>query len=631
MLTKMRESFTGTFALVLLGMIGLSFVFFGLSPGTFGQSIAATINGVEIGAGYFEQRYRIEVNNNPQLGALEGPARQQVRRNLLNQLVVETLLDHYLETNGYRVSDEQITNFVQATPEFQIDGQFDMGAYRAYLSERGREPIEFELSQRSALRQQQLQLSIGATALVTPAEYRRYLNIMAEQRVVTIASIAQDDVANEVVISDDMVTGFYDENPTMFQLPESADVEYIELTREGVAEGIEVSEEDLLAYYEQNQDRFLQDEYRRARHILVLFGDDEDAAEVKANDALARAQAGEAFEDLAAELSDDSGTSSQGGDLGTLTREQFPGELGAALFNMDEGGLAGPLRSEFGFHVVRLDEILEPGPQPFDQVRGELLSDLRQREAEDRFNDLERALSDALFDNADMAEMSERSGLEIKAAAGITRSGGEPFGANQAAIDAIFDEIVLTGGQISEVTELDANRSALFRVTNYNEATRIPLDDVRDEVVATLTAQQAEQILSGRAEQMLEALAGNEDFGIAAEAAGFAVAEPQLLSRTDENIDRALLFEVFTVGKPTGEAPLTGRVRQLDGGYAVYSLDAVLPGRPESIPLAERDRGKQMMAQQSGFSDFRAFLRQVYDDAEIEINEDLLAADDLFQ
>ncbi|MEE8078928.1 MAG: hypothetical protein V3T18_08025, partial [Pseudomonadales bacterium] len=212
-----------------------------------------------------------------------------------------------------------------------------------------------------------------------------------------------------------------------------------------------------------------------------------------------------------------------------------------------------------------------------------------------------------------------------------TRAGGEPLGSNQAAIDAVFDELVLTTGQVSEVIELDADRAAIFKVTSYREATRQPLDVVREQVAAALTTQEAELILVDRAEQVLAAVASGEDFGEAAEAAGLAVAEPQILGRVDQTIDQALLFDVFAAGKPTAESPVMGRVRTLDGGYSVYSLDAVLPGRPESIPLADRFEGKLMLAQQSGRGDFQAFMKSLYDNAEIDIDNDLLAADDPFQ
>ena len=289
------------------------------------------------------------------------------------------------------------------------------------------------------------------------------------------------------------------------------------------------------------------------------------------------------------------------------------------------------VRSDFGFHIIQLDEILERGPLPLDQVRGELLAELREREVEDRFRDHERSLSDALFDSADLQVIAETTGLPIQGASGITRSGGEPFGSNQAAIDAIFAESVLSGEQVSEVIELDANRSAIFRVTKHNPAARQPLAEVREQIEADLMSEQAETLMTSRAEQMLEALAGGEAFAAAAETAGLNVAEPQMLTRTNQNVDQALKFEVFAAGKPTQDQPVTGRVQLQNGDYAVFKLDAVLPGRPESIPLAERDQGKLMLAQQSGIGDFQAFLELLRDEAKIVINDDVLAADDLFQ
>lgn len=631
MLQQMREKFTGTFAFVLLGVLGVSFVFFGLSYSFLGNPVVAKVDGEEINVGVFEGKYREAIQRNPQLASLSSELRVQVRRSVLDQLIAEQLLENFLNDNGYRISDEQIMRQVRATRDFQLNGEFDMVTYRAYLSERGMDPTRFEQLQRRSLRRQQLQLSVAATALVTPAEYRRYLNLFAEQRLVTIASINAEAVADEITLTDEMVLNYYDNNPTLFRLPESADIEYIEIRRDAIAEGIDISEEDLLAYYEDSKGRYLQDEQRHARHILILFNDDEAAAEAKVNDILARVQAGESFAELAAEFSDDGGTASQGGDLGRLTRTQLPGDLGSSIFSTSAGDIDGPIKSDFGFHIVRVDEVLERGPLPLEQVRGELLTELRSSEASDRFRDLEHMLSVALFENADMQAISAAAGLPVQAVAGFTRLGGEPFGNNQLAIDAVFDELVLTGAQVSEVIELDANRSAIFNVTSYREATRQPLADVRDQVEAAVISQEADSILVGRAEQVIAAVESGEDFGVAAEAAGLSIAAPVILGRADQSVDQALLFDVFAAGKPAAETPLMGRVRTLDGAYSVYSLDAVLPGRPESIPLAERDQGKLMLAQQSGVGDFQAFVKSLYGNADIDINNDVLAAEDLFQ
>lgn len=632
MLTKIREKFTGGIAIAILALIGIPFLFFGINNSTFvSQRFAATVDGSEIGAAQFEQAYRDQLDRNPTWAQLPDEYRLQIRQGVLDSLIRDRLIELHLGKAGYQISDESLTAAVQRVPDFQIDGVFDMETYRSLLLQNGLDPTQFEVNQRRALRQDQLQRAIGGTALVTPAEYRRYLNLIAEQRLVSLATFDLGGVAEEIIVTDDKIAAFYGENDTMFLTEESVDLEFIEVRRDLVAETVDVTEEALLAYYEENKSRYLQDEQRQARHILVLSNDDEDAAETKARDLYARVQAGESFAALAEEHSEDGGTAARGGDLGVLARSQLPGELGSAIFGMDEGAVEGPIESDFGFHVVRLDSILEPGPLPLDQVRGELVSELRERESEDEFRELERKLSDALFDAADMQAISAVVGIAVQSTQNFTRAGGEPLGANQAAIDAVFDQSVLLDGQISEVIELDANRSAIFKLITHHKASRLPLDEVRDEIAESIRTQEAESIVFGRAEQMLAALDAGEEFGPAAEAAGAAVSAPTLLARQDDEMDQNVLAQIFMAKKPTQDSPVTGSVPSVGGGYTVFSVDAVLPGRPESIPLADRDAGKLELAQQAGASDFYAFVQALYDNADVVISQDVLAAQDLLQ
>jgi peptidyl-prolyl cis-trans isomerase D len=631
MLQNLREKFTGWVAISILALIGFSFIFVGLNYSFIGQSYAAKVDGVDIGVGQFENAYREQLQANPQFAQLPEQFRQQLRSNILEQLIQQRVIDNYLEEAGYQISDEQVTAMIQRAPDFQVDGKFDLETYRTLLAQAGYDPARFEAAQRVALRREQLQRALRGSALVSPAQYRRYLNLFAEQRVVTTAAISPEVVANDIVVSDEMITAYYDDNPELYQLPETADVEYVEISRSDVAATVSVSEDDLREYYELNSDRYLQDEQRQARHILVLFGDDENAAEATALDLLARAQAGESFEDLARENSQDGGTAAQGGDLGVLTRTQLPGELGSSIFSMDEGTIEGPVRTDFGFHVIRLERILERGPLPIEQVRGELTAELQEQQAESLFRDLERKLSDALFDATDIQALATAVGSEVKTVAGFTRLGGEPFGTNQAAIDAIFDESLLTGSLLSEIVELDANRSAVFAVTNHKEATRQPLAEVRDAIAEVLHSQQAESLMAEKADQMLAALGAGEEFAAAAESIGATVAAPTAMSRNMEDVDQLIAVAVFTAVKPTEGKPTTGSTRNSDGGFTVFSLDAVIPGRPEAIPLAERDSGKLQLADQSGISDFVAFVQALRANADVVINEDVLAAQDLFQ
>ncbi|MDH3546416.1 MAG: SurA N-terminal domain-containing protein [Gammaproteobacteria bacterium] len=632
MLQKIRDKITGWVALTILGVIAVTFVFFGgANFAVIGSNYAAKVDGSEIGINQFEQTYRQQLEQNPTWAQLPDEYRVQIRQRIIDLLVRERLVELYLFESGHQISDSQVTATIQRVPDFQVDGVFDLDTYQTVLLQNGYTPAQFEEAQRRAMRSDQLQRAIGATALVTPAEYRRYLNLVAEQRLVSLATFDIESAAAEIEVSDEMVTAFYAANDTMFLTPEMADVEYIEVRRDAIAGDIEISEETLQDYYLDSQNRYLQDEQRQARHILILFNDDKDAAEGTARDMLARVQAGESFAELAQEFSEDGGTAAQGGDLGVLTLTQLPDELGSAIFAMAEGEVDGPIESDFGFHVVQLDKILEQGPLPLEQVRGELLSELREREAESAFRELERRLSDALFDNDDMQAIAAAVGLEVGTATGFTRSGGEPFGSNQAAIDAVFDERVYIDGQVSEVIELDANRSAIFKVATHYEASRQPLEEVREEIADTIRNQQAQSIVSDRAEQLMQALDAGEEFGPAAEAAGATVSAPSLISRQNPDLDQAVLFRIFMARKPDMQGPVTDRVAMSDGGYTVFSLEAVLPGRPESIPLEDRDAGKLQLAQQAGAADYTAFVQALYDKADIVINQDIVAGSDLFQ
>jgi peptidyl-prolyl cis-trans isomerase D len=632
MLTNIREKIIGVWGVVFLVVIGATFVFFGATNFIVGGSVfAAKVDGSEIGIMRFEQTYRDEVTANPDLAAAPEEYRAIIRQQILNGLIFERLIDLHIADDGYQVSDEQLARSIQSIQEFQVDGVFNEEAANTALLSTGMTIGQFRAAQRRQMRINQLQRAIGATAVVTPADYRRYLNLIAEQRLVSLATFDLESVMSEIEVSDETIAAFYDSNDTMFLTEESADVEFIEVRRDAVAESIEVTEEQLLQHYEDNQDRYLQDEQRRSRHILILSGDDEDAAEARADELFARIQAGESFEDLATEFSEDTLTSANGGDLGAMTRSQMIPELAGSVFSISEGDVDGPIQSDFGFHIVKLDGILEQGPLPLDQVRGELLTELRSREAEDAFLALERQVSDVLFDAADMQAIADATGLEIQTASGFTRTGGEPIGSNQAAIDTVFDARILFEGQISEIVELDANRSAVFRVSQHNEASRRPLEEVREDIVGAIRAQEAQTIVFNNAEQLLLALSNGDEFGQAAEAVGATVSAPALVDRRDATVDQAVLAQIFMAKKPGQGTPTRGSVSNSMGGITVFSLDAVLPGQPESIPLADRDAGKLELAGQAGSAEYRAFLQSLYNKADIVISEDALAAQDLFQ
>lgn len=632
MLQDIRDKLTGKVALIVLGAIALSFVFVGgANFSSIGSGYVAKVDGKDINIATFENAYRNQIRDNPQFAALPPEIRLQLRSSILEQLIQQQVVDNYLDAAGYKITDQQLTDTVHRFDEFQVDGRFDHETYENVLLGANLTTQQFEAQQKLSLRRSQLQRGVIGSSFVPPSSYRRFLNLRFESRLVTTATISQESVVDEISVTDEMIVAFYDENPAQFNLPETADVEYVEILRDVVAAEVNVSEEQLLEYYELNKDRYEQDEQRQARHILILFDDDEAGAEVVANEMLTRVRAGESFEMLAGQYSKDGATSGIGGDFGARTRTQLSDELGDAVFSMDEGEVQGPIKGDFGYHIVRLDTIMESGPLPYEQLRAALLTELQELEAEGLFLELERKLTDALFDAADIHALAAVVGVAVKTVSGFGRDSIEPFDGNLRATNAIYDAAVLSGAQLSEAIELDANHTIVFGVAKHNEATRDTLDNVREQISAALSTSQAENLMAGRARQMLAAIRAGDDFAAAAETAGAAAMPASLMTRDAQAADQSVAVAVFTALKPTEGKPTLGSTRNDAGGYTVYSLGAVIPGQPRSIPLADRDAGKNQLVSQYGMGDYRAFEQALRANAEVIINQDVLAAQDLFQ
>jgi peptidyl-prolyl cis-trans isomerase D len=632
MLQQIREKFTGVFAIILLGTIAVSFVFFGIGNFTFlSGGNAATVEGSDISVVQLENAYQNRLLQFSDYGNLPAETRRLIKENTLEEMIRDAVLGVHVAEEGYRISDEQIAELIQSAPEFQSAGVFDRDLYYAWLDQTVQSARQFEAQQRYALQLNQVRRGIGATAFVTPSEYRRYLNLFFEERVASIATFDVAALADTVVVRDEDVQAYYDARPDDFRSPESVDFEYLEINRESLSAAMEIGEDVLQQYYEDNSGRFRQDEQRVASHILITFDGDEEAAEAQATSITARVQAGEPFADLARQYSKDGGTANQGGSLGSVMQSQMPGALGDTIFAMDKGDIRGPVRTDFGFHVIMLEDVVEGGPLPLDQVRAELMQELRSQGIEGQVQQLERELSDALFDATDLQAVSESSGLEIQTVSGFTRTGGAPFGANQSVIEAVFDPLVMVERQISDLVEVDANRSVMIRVTEHHEEARRPLAELKDDIVFALQSERALNMVDDRSRRLRDALSEGGSFSAMAEELEATFVPNVTLNRLDETIDKAVLDAIFRAKKPASGLSRLGSVTTTEGNYAVFTVNAVFPGRPEAIPLADRDQRKEELQNAAGGADYVAFLNELTRNADIERNEDALDEQDFLQ
>ena len=631
MLQNIRERFTGRFALVVLALICLPFLFFGVPNDFIATEDVASVDDINISQPYFENQYQNEMLRYDSEGIeIPDEARIFVRQNVLNNIINDVLTEKFINENGINISDEFIARVIQSSPEFMIDGQFSRDRYYTWLNERVIEPSLFEENQRINIRKGQLERGIRATSFVTPSEYRRYLNLIGEQRNVTIAEIDLSVLADPINLEEEDIQEYYSSRSNEFLQPESIDFSYIELRKDQLNNDLEITDDEILQYYNDSGQRFAQDERRQASHILILLGEDEALSLQRANDTLERINNGESFSDLVLAISDDEGSKRSDGDLGMLPRSQLPGALGDAIFSMAEGEISEVVRTDFGFHIVRLDRVESDGKVPLELVESELKQELILQKAGQNFTDQERALSDALFDADNLSQLADIIGLEVITEEFFSSQGGGSFGSNQIVIDAVFDAHRDNNYELSDILEIDANRSIVFQIEGYNEAKVRPLEDVRDTIVADMKLVSAEVLANDIATRLESLLIKGESIQEVANELSSVTTVNKLMNRASEDDDFMLQASVFSEKRSKDGVPRIGTVIMSNGNYAVYSVTESIYGIPESIPQNERDDARELLNQRSGLSDYSAFISELEQRADITKNDEIISSSSLF-
>ena len=631
MLQNIRERFTGRFALVVLALICLPFLFFGVPNDFIATEDVASVDNISISQPYFENQYQNEMLRYDSEGIeIPDEARIFVRQNVLNNIINDVLTEQFINENGINISDEFIARVIQSSPEFMVDGQFSRDRYYTWLNERVIEPSLFEENQRINIRKGQLERGIRATSFVTPSEYRRYLNLIGEQRNVTIAEINLSVLAEPINLEEEDIQEYYSSRSNEFLQPESIDFSYVELRKDQLNNDLEITDDEILQYYNDSGQRFAQDERRQASHILILLGEDESLSSQRASETLERINNGESFSDLVLSISDDEGSKQSDGDLGMLPRSQLPGALGDAIFSMVEGEISKVVRTDFGFHIVRLDKVESDGKVPLEVVESELRQELILQKAGQNFADQERALSDALFDANDLSQLADNIGLEVITEESFSGQGGGSFGSNQIVIDAVFDAHRDDNYELSDILEIDANRSIVFQIEDYNEAEVMPLEDVRDTIVADMKLVSAEVLANDIATRLENRLIKGEGIQEIANELSSVTTASKLMNRASEEDDFMLQASVFSEKRSKDGLPRIGTVIMSNGNYAVYSVTESIYGIPESIPQNERDDARELLNQRSGLSDYSAFISELEQRADITKNDELISSSSLF-
>jgi peptidyl-prolyl cis-trans isomerase D len=634
MLQRIHDSLTfGRWVVVIiLGLIALSFVFWGMSSSDFvgATGVAARVNGEKIPLIDFDKELQARQSRYQELYRTEltEDQRREMRAAVIEDLVSAEALAQRVAEQGYRASNERVTQSILEIPAFQVGGQFSMENYRGILANAGLSPTAFEEQQRETLELGDLQAGIMDSTFLTPAEFRRYIELYNERREIAYALFGEATFAAGVSIDEAAIAERYASSQASYQTTETVDFEYVELALEDIAAGIEVSEEDVRAAYEAERARFETTEERKARHILIAMADEQEApARAAADAAVARLKAGEDFAALATELSADAGSKGQGGDLGWIGRGALTGPFEDALFALAVGEISEPVRTEQGFHIIRLDELRSGEQQPFEAVREELAAELRTRRAEDSFFERVDELGEKAFEAYDaLLPVADEMQLPLKTANAFSRSGDPgvfPEAGNAAVVQAAYAEEIVDSGRNTELVQLGADRVLVLRVKAHHLPQTKPLDEVREQIRAELTRERALDLADTAAQAFLAELAAGGD-PVALAAAHHGQWSPAAwVMRSDANLPTEVLSAAFGMAKTTAAAPLREAVALSAGGHAVIVLTGVEAGQPTTMTQAERDQRQRSLADQAARAELTGYTGNVRAAATVRIPDDI--------
>jgi peptidyl-prolyl cis-trans isomerase D len=633
MLQAIHDNLKGVFAMIILGVLAVVFIFWGVefvSVGGLTATQGIEVNGQDVNVSEVQQSYQEQVTQyQVATGVTDLPdeVREQIKQGVIDNAVANELIRQRTVDQRFRATDRDVLELLQQIPAFQVDGKFSKDAYYAALRAANIEPAYFEAQQKQVVAARFLDRGIFSSAFVLPREFERREALLNESREMAWVVLPTDRFVGGVKPDEAALAAWYEEHKADYRTAEQANLQYVEISLDDLAQSVQVTDETLRGYYEDNIDRYKVPERRRVRHILMASGDDDAAAEAAAKAAYDRAVAGEDFAQLAAELSQDTGSAAQGGDLGWADRETFVGPFADAAWSMQEGEIKGPVKTQFGWHVLKLEGI-ESSPTPsFEELRPQLEAEYRRAESEKLFGDLQEQLDTEAFEaSGDLQRVADSLALEIRAAEGMTRQGG-PLGNAPELIEAVFDPEVLNGSQLRTV-EIAPGRVVAVKVVAHQPPRDRPLEEVRDRVEAAYTTEQARKIAGERAAALAEELRGGADWNslakqwVPADVPDPSSATLRFIRRGEPAVPPAVSTAAFKVGQPDGK-PLYGTATLASGDAAVWTVTYVRPGSPATLAPAQRAAALREARDQASFRDASVYLAKLRSDAEIELNPQL--------
>lgn len=622
MLEKIRDGATGITAKIILGLVILSFIFAGVG-GYINSDVdtaVADVNGEEIALSTFEQAFQSERSRmEAQLGdafnqlASSEEYLSSFRDSVLTRLINDKLLEQKSQELGIRVSDSELRKTILNMNEFSVGGQFNNDRYQAILLQAGFSAEEFRTYMRSQLTRQQFSNAVLSSEFALESEASQFLSIQNETRDTRSLELDIESFKEGIEILDQETSDYYQANLAQFDTEEKVSVQYVEVKVDDFMADAIVDDEQIELYYEEQQNVYRTEKQVKASHILLEFAEDEAAAKEKAESLLASLRDGQDFAELAKAESHDTFSGENGGDLDWFGTGEMDPDFEAAAFALSNiGDLSDVVRSEFGFHIIKLTDLKDESIQPLEEVRDDIVQSLKREEAEREFFEMQESMGQLAFEVSDSLEdVAALMDMEVKETALFTRIfPPAPFDNSNLLIQAFSDELIADGVN-SEVITVNEDSFVILRIADYEEERTKPMSEVQAEIEEMLLKEKAlESALLWLEDLIVDLDAGNtvDEMLLAKE---LQWNELEKVGRYSSDLSRQLNSELFKLSK-LNEARA---IELSDSKVGLVQLLAINLSEQSADP--EVDATKQRLSQSNGQDSFTVLLEAVSEQADI--------------
>lgn len=564
-----------------------------------------------------QDKMREMMRNNPDPSVLNSP---QVRESVLNELIERRVTLSRASRSGMAVSDAELQKIIAGVEAFHDDkGKFSAERYRQLLQGQGMTPAMFENQARTNIVLEQVRSVYSGSAFVSDAVADRLLRIREQEREVSQVTFNPADFRKQVNVTPADAEKYYNEHKKEFELPERVKLEFVVLSLEAFQRTVQVGDDEVKKFYDENKQRYETLEERRASHILIPAAasatpEEKAKAKAQAEDLVKQLKANpKKFAELAAKYSKDPGSAEKGGDLGFFTRGLMVKPFDDAAFAAKTGEIIGPVETQYGYHVIRVDAIKPGHATPLESVKPQIVEELRKPKLAKAFAEATDLFNDKVYDQFDSLQpAADALKLTVQKSDWIARAGGtqNPLLNNDKLLAAVFSEEVLKKKHNTSAIEVQPNMLLSARVIDHKDPEGMPFDQVRKDIEQHLAAQAMTKAAETEGRAALEKLQKGESLALKWSA-------PQTVTlQKRQGLHPEAAQAVF--GADTAKLPAYVGTPIAQGGFVIYRV-----GKVKDVTEVNADQRKALakqLTQMLGQEQYIAYLATLRERADVKID-----------